>query len=342
MSRNDSFNFHCLGEGKGRIAHRLIPTSEHHDERDEALPDSDCLNELQCLIERIALADSPSHDDRLELCERLEEFLDVIAKLPQKYKYNEYLNVFMTCCEHFGLLPSPSENVDRILDPLVNPLILMMRRLCCTETFRERRRIQQREVRTRYRDYVDYIDALFDSNDRLIVLRLDFGYRKAHVSNITLKMALDNVSQLIRNRRSNQLFNDNVGYVIKTEFGIERGIHFHVILFFNGSRRQGTAHVMLAQQIGEYWSNVITGGAGTYWNCNRKIDDFRSRGRCGIGLIHWDDDASRKNLRDYVLAYLCKVDQCFRSRMQEKVKLMRRGVVPSVRVAKRGRPRIEA
>lgn len=341
MSRNDSFNFHRTGEGRGRIAHRLIPTSEHHDEQDDALPDSDCLTELQCLIERIVLADSPEHDDRLELCERLAEFLDVVAKLPEEYDYSNYVNVFMTCCDHFGLLQPSFKAVDRLLDLLVDELISMMRWRCHAESFKERRRIQRREADQRCREYADYIDALFACHDRLIILRLDFHYCKMEAGKITLDMALADIDRLLSNRRSNQLFSDNVGYIIKTEFGIERGIHFHVILFFNGSRRQGVAHVRHAQLIGEYWSSSITGGAGSYWNCNQQSDEYEMRDRCGIGLIHWSDEDKRHNLKDHVLDYLCKMDQCFRPRGQVKVKLIRRGTRPVMPAVKRGRPRLE-
>jgi hypothetical protein len=76
---------------------------------------------------------------------------------------------------------------------------------------------------------------------------------------------------------------------------------------------------------------------GDYWNCNRQVKDFEQKGRCGIGLIHWNDTHFRQNLQKYVLAYLCKVDQGFWPRHRTKSRMMRRGALPQMRSVKRGR-----
>jgi hypothetical protein len=97
----------------------------------------------------------------------------------------------------------------------------------------------------------------------------------------------------------------------------------------------------LANKIGEYWVNIITKGRGDYWNVNDKSDQYEKLGRCGIGVIKWDNDRLRKNLKEYVVQYLCKVDQFIKPKFGGKVRLIRRGKFPEISVNKLGRPRKE-
>lgn len=302
----------------------------------ESRLDSDCLDELRQLIKHIAGNALPDYKVALALRSGINRYLEVTAKLPREYDFGGYLEAFMTCCQNLGIGQSSFSVTDQTVDQLINEV----RRYCRTDVFRETVRIERREADTRLKEYIQYIDGLFDMNDRIIVLRLDLGYRKAHSGSVTLDIALEDMNRLLRNRRANQLFNGNIGYVIKTEFGIDRRIHFHTLFFFNGSHRQGNAHVRLAQQIGEYWCKTITKGWGDYWSCNRQVKDFEQKGRCGIGLIRWSDTNLRQNLQKYVLAYLCKADQAFRSRHRMKSRMMRRGALPQIRSVKLGRPRI--
>jgi len=309
---------------------------------DDVNPDVKCLAELEGLLRALAGQDEHTNSKQAELLllQSFSEYVDVVAKLPNEYEYSEYLNAFIAVCEEARLFDFSIVDINDTSKRVILAWISQVRRDCQGFEFREKLRIQQREADRRYEEYAGYIDALFDKNDRLIVLRLDLGYEKRFAKNITLEMALEDIDKLMNNRRNNRLFDHMVGYILKTEFGIDRRIHFHTIFFFNGSRRQGRAHIRLAQEIGEYWCNSITQGEGNYWNCNRQIDEFERRGRCGIGEIHWSDEISQSNLKEHVLAYLCKTDQGFRPRQHPKAKLMRRGAVPEVREVRRGRLRI--
>ena len=63
------------------------------------------------------------------------------------------------------------------------------------------------------------------------------------------------------------------------------------------------------------------------------------RGRLGIGPINWNDWVKRDNLNEYVIGYLCKMDQYFRPKWGPKVKLIRRGDYPDIFAIPLGRPR---
>jgi hypothetical protein len=116
-------------------------------------------------------------------------------------------------------------------------------------------------------------------------------------------------------------------------------MHAHVLLFFDGSKRNNSSHIHLAEEIGNYWKNIITKGRGAYWNVNANAERYDKLGRLGIGVINWYDTELRRNLKDFVVSYLCKEDQYFRSKRGPKVKLLRRGDFPEMPVTRCGAPR---
>ncbi|MBC3884109.1 YagK/YfjJ domain-containing protein [Undibacterium griseum] len=297
--------------------------------------DSECLDDLQAWVQALAKKESMTDSDMAMVRVDIDRYLDVIAKLPNEYVYSPCIEAFIVCSQEVRLLPACFLSTIQ----QCNELLVRLRQYCQTEHFREAVRIAQREADKRYRDYARYIDALFDRNDRIIVLRLDLSYQKIYTRQITLSKAMSDMERFLNNRRNNQLFKSNIGYILKTEYGIERGIHFHVLLFFNGSLRRGTSHVHHAQQIGEYWCNEVTMGQGSYWNCNQNIEEFKIRGICGIGVIHWSETDLRRHLQDYVLAYLCKLGQSFKPRQSSKTRMIRRGGFPFEQQIRLGRPR---
>ncbi len=170
------------------------------------------------------------------------------------------------------------------------------------------------------------------------MLRVDFSYQKEFFSEIDLQTTLKDRKRFLANKRCNAIFNDRIGYIVKLEYAVEKGFHWHVILFFDGSERRKASHIHSAQQIGEYWVERSTKGRGDYWNCNANIDDFKQKGICGIGPIHANDHALRINLCYRVVGYLCKTDQYFKPKRELPLKRIRKGKPPEIRAIKLGRP----
>jgi hypothetical protein len=170
----------------------------------------------------------------------------------------------------------------------------------------------------------DYVDALFAKHSRLIVIRLDLSY---HVSNdlqpkqlVTLQQAKNDLAHLLKNTRHNALFEHVVGYIWKLEYGQSRGYHYHIILFFLGSKVQ--KDVYIAMQIGKYWSEVITNKRGHYYNCNNDKAKHDSFGNLGIGRINADDTRLRFNLLNKVVKYFIKKEQYLRNRLDPPLPLL--------------------
>ena len=179
-----------------------------------------------------------------------------------------------------------------------------------------------------------YVDALQEKYSKLCVVRLDLGYKKDETNkvDITLEKANKDINRLLNNRRNNSTFDNNVGYVLKTEYGKDRDIHFHSYFFFDGQKIQ--KDMIKGEDIGKYWSENITNKQGTYYNCNR--NDYKDNH--AIGILDYRDVEKRRKL-DISMAYLCKEKQSIDAlKENEKDKSIRRGTMPKER-SNIGRPR---
>ena len=176
-----------------------------------------------------------------------------------------------------------------------------------------------------------YVDALQDRYSKLCVVRVDFGYKKDENNevNVTLDEANKHIERLLANRRNNSIFNDNVGYVIKTEYTEDKGVHNHAVLFFDGNKVQNDKYK--GDQIGNYWE-TITNGNGSYHNCNRS--NYKNN---ATGMLDYRDVEKREKL-DNAMSYLVKEEQSIKPlKEDEKCRAIRRGTMP--KTGNVGRPR---
>ena len=285
----------------------------------------------------------------------LPAFIDVVNRLSPKYEYSEPINVFMTCCHAMGLL---SERLDWkniwVVDPetihpcfggvsapeIFNALVQAIRREWKINNLQTKVNARKQEVANQKVECSAYTNSFFTYWARLLFVRVDLFYEQHYGDSIDVfEMTNDLDRMLNNNARHNSLFAFMVGYIVKLEYGVKKGIHAHVLLFFDGSKRMNSSHIYLAEEIGKYWKYMITKGRGDFWNVNRNADSYDKLGRLGIGVINWNDVELRSNLIEYVVSYLCKEDQYFRSKGGAKVKLLRKGDLPEMPDIKLGRPR---
>lgn len=285
----------------------------------------------------------------------MQDFIETIKSLSPMYDYNEHINVFTRCCDALGLLDAKVDWSDFWRSPpivypqlggmnaaeLFNRLVSDIREMCKSYNVKAKIRHQRAEANRRNAEYLAYDQELFDKYAVLIVSRVDLYYEKEFANSIDIHDAVNDLDHLLQNFRCNAIFRHLVGRIIKLEYGADgKGIHFHLILYFDGSKRKKASHIYLTQCIGEYWVRTITKGRGDYWNCNAQIQDFIKKGTCGLGPIHANDIHLRRNLRNIVIKYLCKSDQYVRPKLGSRIKLIRRGEAPKKRPIKRGRPRL--
>lgn len=136
---------------------------------------------------------------------------------------------------------------------------------------------------------------------KLMVLRLDLGYGREHAS-VSIDRIIGDWEALKAFITTN--FPSYLSYVVKLEYGLQKGAHMHVLMLFNGAMvRQD---VTIAKLIGEHWSKVVTGGMGVYFNCNAA--PYKNRfSHCGVGVFSRLDEATVAGFQA-VADYITKPD----------------------------------
>lgn len=290
----------------------------------------------------------------------VSRYAEIPPILSPAYEYSEYANVFGSCCKKLGWpVPDTQWAWSSIVDPVSSTtagemfirLVTEIRREFQSSKVSTKLRNRKRNAKTRYLKGCSYVDRLFANRARLIVLRLDLGYKENQVTQRLYEpieaqkaqlqdeaqTAVKDFDHLLTNQRNNAIFEGLKGYIAKLEYGIQAGVHWHLLLFFDGSIRNPSSHSFLAQSIGEYWVENITKGVGSYWNCNANTDKYERFGTLGIGLIESHQSCLRDNLKRHVLKYFYKTTQYLRPKFGPKIRLIRKGVAPQP--SARGRPR---
>jgi hypothetical protein len=181
----------------------------------------------------------------------------------------------------------------------------------------------------------EYLDDLYKHYSRLLILRIDFGFRTETPMAphpVTLQEAQEHLARFMNNRRGKTLYVSLVGYIWRLEYGKEKGYHYHLFFFFDGAKVRKDEYI--ANEIGADWIKV-TDGKGIFYNCNAHKQKYK---RVGIGMISHDDQEKRGNLLA-VLKYMYKEDQTLREKHVEKTHGWGRGVPPRKMKSIVGRPR---
>lgn len=266
----------------------------------------------------------------------LKEHIPNGSRFNSLYKFEPYLDMAISRLVKFDLYPvllswymeRPASEARKLMAHL-NRCVDQIRQEVKSKSFLAKLNSYQRSSNKNYKELTEYVDALFERHARLLVLRVDLSYSKEN-SKTTQDQAKQDRQRLFENARSNKLFGDMVGYIWKLEHGPEKGFHYHMMFFFDGSKVR--EDITLAKRIGEYWKEVITKGRGLYYNCNAVKLTYAS---CGIGMIEHADAELRAGLCKAVF-YLTKTDLYMK--LQTKGRGMGKGLYPSPKGA-RGRPR---
>lgn len=261
-----------------------------------------------------------------------------------EYRYSEHVDLFFDCCKklemereyiNFRMGPSgPSSQVGKCMADIFEDLILQMREKSRTSEFKKKLRAREYNSIRNYESAKRFQEVLFDEYSRLMVVRIDFGYLQEYAQNISTEEANKNFERFLNNRRGKPtLFHALVGYIAKLEWGQDKKHHFHVILYFDGSKVHKDSY--LANEIGMYWK-WIAEGRGTFFNCNACKNKYK---RLGIGMISHDDMETRNNLL-LAIRYMTKKEQYLHAeKIGKNIRVFRRGTMPALRATRAGRPR---
>ena len=258
-----------------------------------------------------------------------------------------FLEAFTICEELHGLVKRSRNAVGDKLCPVshttatkiitsLNAAHERLRQLTSTPDFRRQANKAQRAANKRRRGLTGFVDSLFEKHSRLIVVRVDVGYRREHGD-----MQLDDVKEhrtaLLGKRRSDSLFEHLVGYCWKLEYGPLKRYHYHMLFFFDGAKVR--EDMSLARLIGQRWVKTVTNGKGTYYNCNagaQKRYKFNA-----MGALRHNDAEKMQGLR-HVVNYVTKIDDLVAFQVPEKTHTFGRTTLSRDTGPSRGRPRAHA
>lgn len=263
------------------------------------------------------------------------------------HQFNPYLEVFFRCaleCCPYGLPWDIGDYEGEVLEDAVsvlNRMVSSIRKALMEENFKNALADFERSSNKNYKSLTLYIDSLFESHARMLVLRVDLAYQNKYSSSrvsdkpVTYSEAKRHREDFFRNVRRKVLDDSLIGFAWKLEYGLEKGFHYHVMFFLDGSKvRQD---VTIAKVIGAYWVEVVTKQKGLYYNCNAVKSRYRS---CGIGMVEHSDGLMRENLMKAAI-YLTKSDYYMKMIAPSGGRCFGRGVAPLPKLSgvKRGRPR---
>lgn len=197
----------------------------------------------------------------------------------------------------------PSDLADGVTAQL-NALVEAIRREAQTKTFKDELDARRRQCEANKKSGERFFNGVMNRCSKILGIRIDLtcGQESAEVRGITASVSVEQAKQekqrFLRYVRETY---PSLGAMVKFEYGLHTGYHFHVVVLLNGHLKD--SDVWIAQQMGEHWVNCITEGRGRYFNCNAQ--DYWCP---AVGMIHRRDLIKRKAFVEKVIGYLTKSD----------------------------------
>lgn len=273
--------------------------------------------------------------------------IDAIKHHYPLHQFNPYLDLFVRHAEERNLFDLQrmvnhvtDDEVVRCVDVLTG-FVDDVRKEAHSTKFKKRLNDFKRSANKNYRELLLYIKALFERYSRLLVLRIDFGYRKVQSwpneteVSVSYQEVRKHREELFKYLAKDLPFDCLAGYAWKLEYGLDKSYHIHAMIFLDGSKVR--EDVTIARMIGEHWgaADGVTGGKGLYFNCNAFKENYKS---CGIGMINYHDDESHEGLRKAAV-YMTKPDYYIRMVAPGNGRTFGKGIMPEPKTSMRGRPR---
>ena len=160
-------------------------------------------------------------------------------------------------------------------------------------------------ARRNFYELAKLINRLFEYHSRILVVRVDLGYRQEFAREIPLEIVQMHRDQLLADKRAYpEAFDGLLAYAWGLE-GSEKGggYHYHLLALYDGAIRKDGVGIGLA--IGNLWKSITNSG-GQYYVSNFDEAKLAKLGCLGIGMIHRTDVQKRICLIEKVAAYITK------------------------------------
>lgn len=274
-------------------------------------------------------------------------YLDNIRQTFPNHRLSPYIKIYF---EQVGKLSIERQindrdwgrysSVNKANFEFLNALVQAIRSDARAKSFKKLRDGFRRRAAKNRRSLRLYANKMFEVYSRILVLRIDFGYRHdvyagtriCFQSNMAVSRVVTDRNKLIEDIKK-RYKNSFIGYVWKLEYGLRKGFHYHFVLMLDGSKVR--EDITIAKDIGEYWRICVTKGEGLYFNCNASVARYR---KCGIGMVSHFDQIKRDGL-DAAMKYLTKPDFYIQASLPSRARTLGKGVMPDVSKHRRGAPR---
>jgi hypothetical protein len=192
--------------------------------------------------------------------------------------------------------------VDRKAMDALHHLVAFVRSVCRSQAFQNLLLDDEHKSKDNFRSGCDYITELFERHARLLVLRIDLYFRPDAKGWGYGKAADKAVLNYLRALRLGRIAPGYLGFIIKRENGISRGMHYHLMVFLDGHLHRSAYY--LTQVMGEAWVKRVGTERGSFFNCYAKKNLYRYN---GLGLVHVSDTEKLRGIR-IALWYMSKQD----------------------------------
>jgi hypothetical protein len=177
-----------------------------------------------------------------------------------------------------------------------------IRGACRSQEFQTILRDHERKAEDNFASSRDYVSAMFERRARMLILRIDLYFRPDAKGWGYSKAANKAIFSFLRALRRGRIVPGYLGFWIKRENGISRGMHYHLMVFIDGDKRYGAW--FHTQAMGEAWMKRVGYDKGSFFNCYARSDRYRYN---GLGLVHVSDVEKLIGLR-IALWYMTKQD----------------------------------
>lgn len=268
--------------------------------------------------------------EKLQYSENVQMYFDIVSEMNLSYfTFTAINHIYYDPRNQISDGKSFSRSPTILCGDLFNEFINRIRQVAASAKFKKKVRDRANNSKLNYQNLGHYINDIFNTTSKVLVLRIDFEYDKEIAKSVTIKQAKKDRDRYLNNMRNNELFKTVVGYIWKLEDGEQRGLHYHFIFFLDGSLSHKDSY--LAEEFGKYWAETVTKSRGFYYNCNRHPMNYK---KACIGMIEHTDEIKRKNLM-IVIKYLTKIDQYLRIK---GARMIGRGETPKRTTSKAGKP----
>lgn len=244
-----------------------------------------------------------------------------IGEIDRQYPTHRFSPLYAVFKRHAKALRDGSTRLRAYMVDELNAAVEAIRTAARDSTLKNSMLNLQRCERGNAKKARELLAGIRKEYSKALVIRLDLEYHSEYgpgkgpqAQQVTFEEAQQHRDAFLSYLRKGPLAAHLAGYLWKLEFGFEKGHHVHLCIFFDG--QCVCKDIVIADMLGAHWKNVITGGRGMHWNCNKAKEEYPE---CCIGMLARGDDTKWGWLEN-VVRYMTKVDHYVRFQAPGKSK----------------------